>query len=181
MSRRLTKVLHRLVDVLLPDEQSLDHTLGSVHQVCERHLGGSDGGQGSLEVERKEERKRKQIGLLTPHFSSPDIETRWYSFSRGASFSWPPTSTASTLNSLISLRGKDQEIRNHREPARPPVQVKGQDWIIEAFQTLTHQQGATVPDISACTSRKPTFEQKLLGVTLVAEAFFLQLSFSLVK
>lgn len=43
--------------------------------------------------------------LLTPHFSSPDIETRWYSFSKDISLSLMPSSTLSTLVTLINLKG----------------------------------------------------------------------------
>lgn len=42
--------------------------------------------------------------LLTPHFSSPDIETRWYSLSIGICLPLKPSSTVSTLASFINLK-----------------------------------------------------------------------------
>ncbi len=42
--------------------------------------------------------------LPPPHFSSPDIETRWYSFSIGIALSLKPSSTVSTLFSFINLK-----------------------------------------------------------------------------
>ena len=55
--------------------------------------------------------KTREKMLPTPHFSSPEIETRWYSLSSGISPSLKPSSTVSKLFSLNNLKRRETEKR----------------------------------------------------------------------
>lgn len=79
------ETLQRQAHVLLSDEQSLHHTFGSIQKVSEGDLGGETQMEG--EVKRFAQVGRAFVSRPTPHFSSPEMVTLWYSLSGTTSLS----------------------------------------------------------------------------------------------